>query len=484
MGMGITQERFTEEDHSRFKERLRRSLTLLRDVLCREGFGAGPTTVGAELEMFLINAQGRAVLDNSAVKARSKDARVCLELNRYNLEGNAQPQPLKGKPFTALTQELKEIVGHVASAAKESDARVVVIGILPTLVLEELGREAISNTPRYRALSSGIFQARNEAPLRVRIDGDDPLELDWDEVSLQGANASFQVHLRVKPDDFARVYNAAQLATGPALALCGNSPLFLGHRLWEETRIALFKQATDDRGDLSHAAWRPMARASFGNGWVRQGALELFEESVALHAPLLPVCFDEPAENMAELRLHHGTVWTWNRAVYDPDGGGHLRIEYRPLPGGPSYVDMAANAALLIGLTLGLAEDSDALLAAMPFAYAERNFYQAAKRGLDAELLWPSRSSPSPRPQKAPALLAKLLPLVGRGLKRGGVDNAEIDQLVGLLTDRLASGQTGARWQRHQVEVHGGARSPDARRKMLELYLERSASGEPVHRWR
>ena len=122
-------------------------------------------------------------------------------------------------------------------------------------------------------------------------------------------------------------------------------------------------------------------------GWVREGAVELFEESVRLHAPLLPVLGTEDSRrtllsggvpSLAELRLHHGTVWRWNRAVYDPDGGGHLRIEYRALPAGPTVIDMLASAAFLLGTTLGLAPEVDRLLPAYPFELARHAFHHAA----------------------------------------------------------------------------------------------------------
>jgi hypothetical protein len=57
------------------------------------------------------------------------------------------------------------------------------------------------------------------------------------------------------------------------LAVSGNSPTFLGHRLWEETRIALFKQSVGDRPGLRH---RP-PRTALGTGWLRGGARELFK---------------------------------------------------------------------------------------------------------------------------------------------------------------------------------------------------------------
>jgi hypothetical protein len=364
------------------------------------------------------------------------------------------------------------------------------IGILPTLREADLQSSSMTDMCRFRALSAGIRRLRDR-PFEVAIDGDDPLSLSCDDVTLEGANTSFQVHLRVAPADFARVYNAVQIATAPVLAVAGNSPLFLGHRLWEETRIALFRQAVDDRGDPD-AEWRP-ARVSFGHGWVRRGAYELFAETVAHHPPLLPVMSDEDpmacvarggVPTLAELRLHHGTVWRWNRAVYDPAGEGHLRIELRALPAGPSIVDMLANAAFLVALTLRLARDADRLTVGLTFGQARRNFYAAARAGLDAELLWPSDDPPSPRPVRASELVRRLLPLAHEGLAAAGVDDAESTRLLAIIAARANARMTGSRWQRRVLElVAPGRDEGGACAAMRERYLAGAASGAPVHCW-
>jgi hypothetical protein len=65
------------------------------------------------------------------------------------------------------------------------------------------------------------------------------------------------------------------------LAVSANSPTFLGHRLWQETRIAVFKHSVDDR--QGNGLRRQSARTALGTGWLRGGPLELFTESVRLH---------------------------------------------------------------------------------------------------------------------------------------------------------------------------------------------------------
>jgi len=106
MGTEIDQDEFDERDYLRFAERLNECLSALGQLLERPGFGAGPATIGAELELFLIDGAARPLPHNQAIRAAAADPRVSLELNRFNLELNASPTPLAGQPFAALGGEL------------------------------------------------------------------------------------------------------------------------------------------------------------------------------------------------------------------------------------------------------------------------------------------------------------------------------------------------------------------------------------------
>ncbi len=492
MGLAIQREAFSPEDYRRFSQRLGENLQALRALLQRPGFGEGPPTIGAELEMFLVDGAGFPLPINREVLGQTVDPRVTLEIDRFNLECNLRPAPLAGRPFSFLRAEFEDTLGEVRRAAATQGAQVVVTGILPTLREADLGSGALTGMPRFRALSAAI-RRRRDAPFRVAISGEDSLTLAWDDVTLEGANTSLQYHLRVAPADFARMYNAAQLATAPVLAVAANSPIFLGRRLWDETRVALFRQAVDDRGEPHEGEFMPHARVSFGHGWAREGALELFSEAVSLHPPLLPVVGPEaPLERVGrgelpgldELRLHQSTVWSWNRAIYDPKSGGHLRIEFRALPAGPSIVDMVANGAFLFGLSLGLAERMEALLPAMPFVHARGNFIRAARQGLDAVLLWPSERTPSPQPVPATELVRRLLPVARRGLVEAGVEEGEAEGLLGVIEARVAARRTGARWQREVLErLERRMPRADALAALLERYRRHAESGAPVHAW-
>ena len=492
MGEEIATERFEAADYARFAQRLRREIAAFGELVRLPGFGAGPPSLGAELELSLVDADWRPAPVNGEVLGALPEDGFALELDRFNVECDSGAAPVAGRPFARIGADLRRRLEQVAAASAAHGARPVIVGILPTLAREDLGPDALSDSPRFRALASALRRLRDD-PFHVRISGAEPLDIRWEDVTLEGAATAFHLHLRVPPERFAATFNAAQAASAVALAAAGNSPLLLGHLLWEETRVPLFHQAVDDRAEAT-AAWRP-SRASFGHGWVQSGAAELFAQSAALHAPILPILSDgqdDPVEavrrgevpRLSAMRLHQGTVWSWSRPVFAPEPDPHLRIELRALPSGPTVTDMMATAALLVGLTLALAEDAGHLTTALPFDLARRNFYAASRVGLGATLLWPSREPPSPRPHAAPDLVTALLPLALRGLTGASVDEAEAEELLAIVGERARSGMTGAAWQRRslaRLELEAGR--PEALRALLEAYQERAEAGAPVHLW-
>jgi hypothetical protein len=137
-----------------------------------------------------------------------------------------------------------------------------------------------------------------------------------------------------------------------------------------------------------------------------------------------------------------------------------------------------------VGLTLGLAPDARRLVTALTFGQARRNFYEAARRGLDAELLWPAHAPPSPRPVRAATLVPELLPVARGALLAAGVDAAEVDALLEVIAIRVTRGRTGARWQRRTLaDLERRVARETGLRELVRRYLEHAASGRPVHEW-
>ena len=491
MGIEINKTSFSDSDYQDFKGKLEQNLSALQQLLAQPGFGCGPRSLGAELEVYIVDSDGNPMYANREVLAAADDAQLTLELNRYNLEYNLTPHAIADTPFVATEREILARLGHIRGVAAGLGGRIVPIGILPTLRQSDFGAHCITDRKRYHALVSQLILRRG-GEFKIDINGEDPLQLDMADITLEGANTSFQVHYRVNPGDYADTFNAIQLMTPLAVAIGANSPTLFGRNLWHETRIPLFKQSIDTR-HVDRYGWNEPARVNFGQGWVRRGAAELFREVVRIYPPLLPLCAARsPAQEMAEgkapslaeLRLHQSTVWLWNRPVYDDADGGHLRIEMRSLPAGPTPIDMVANAAFLIGLAEGVRPRIGEILPAMPFSIAEYNFYRAAQYGLDARLVWPEPGQSGYTEQPVCSIIEKMLPVARQGLDAMGISAVESASYLGVIARRLERRQTGAIWQRAMLASLKRKMPLDAAlHTLLEVFMRYSTENLPVAEW-
>jgi len=365
----------------------------------------------------------------------------------------------------------------------------MLVGILPTVGAQHLTGDALSPDPRYKLLNDQIFAARGE-DLEIDITGVERLHATADTIAPEAACTSVQLHQLVDPDEFSRHWNAAQAIAGVQLAVGANSPFFFGKELWRETRIALFEQSTDTRPEeLKAQGVRP--RVWFGERWVTS-IFDLFEENVRYFPALLPVCDNEdPVEVLArgdapkleELKLHNGTIYRWNRPVYDVvRGRPHVRVENRVLPAGPTVADILANAAFYYGLVRVLADEDRPIWSQMSFSAAEENFHAGARDGIEARVYWPGVG-------EAPAaelVLRKLLPLAHEGLDRWGIDPADRDRLLGIIERRCVTQTNGAAWMSrefHRLYDERELDRRDALREMTLRYREHMHSNVPVHEW-
>jgi gamma-glutamyl:cysteine ligase YbdK (ATP-grasp superfamily) len=486
MGIEINKTEFHDDDYSAFSLALEKNLSELQTLLADPGFGVGPATMGAELEMYIVDKRGLPMFANSELIEEAQDPQLTLELNRYNLEYNLTPYAMDDAAFRRTEEEIVSKLATLRALAARMGGRIVPIGILPTLKQSDFGFHSLSNRKRYHALVQQLIKRRGTS-FKIDIYGNEPLSLEMADITLEGANTSFQIHYRVAPEHYADMFNAIQLVTPLALAMGANSPTLFGHELWHETRVPLFKQSIDTR-HLDRYGWNAPPRVSFGHGWVRHGAQELFTEAVRLHSPLLPICSDPGAQpdvpTLAELRLHQSTVWPWNRPVYDDADGGHLRIEMRALPAGPTPLDMVANAAFLIGMAEGIRPRINELLPSLPFHMADYNFYRAAQYGLDAKLVWPDMDKNGCAEESVTTIVQRLLPIAREGLAAIGTSEAEISRYLGVIEGRLQAQQTGATWQLNRLLELRREMDPDeALHQLLEEFMAHSESNLAVARW-
>jgi len=490
MGEEVAAAAYTREQKQRYREKVHQDLEVFRKMLGQTSFDFEQPLTGMEIELNLVDDDLQPRMSNAEVLERIDDPRFQTELAKYNIELNVEPRSFPGDAAITLENDLRQSLNRADSLARELGAQIVQIGILPTVMPQHFETEWISANLRYAALNEALVSARGEQMfLEMAGPTGERIATYVDSIGPESAGTSVQLHLQVAPQQFAAHWNAAQALAALQLALGANSPYFFGKQLWHETRIELFRQATDTRPvELRNQGVRP--RVFFGERWITS-VFDLFEENVRYFPPLLPDISDEDpvatleaggAPLLPELRLHNGTVYRWNRPVYDvANHAPHLRVENRVLPAGPTVIDTMANSAFYYGLVRTLAEQDPPIWNSLRFAAAEENFYACAQRGLGARVYWPGFGV-------VPAdelVLRHLLPMAHEGLERWGVSAAVRDRYLGVVEARCTSGTNGATWQIaavQRLEDRGMDRNK-ALHRMLEQYILAMHSNEPVHTW-
>ncbi len=424
MGEEVAAQEFSRADRTRHREKVRRCLDVFARMLREEAFETDDPMTGLEIELNLVDDVGDPSLKNADVLAEIADPDFQTELGQFNVEINVPPRVLRDGGLTAYEENLRASLNDAESKAAKVGAHMVMIGILPTLAEGHMSPSSLSSNPRYQLLSDQILAARGE-DITIDIRGVERLETTADSIVPEAACTSTQLHVQTSPDDFPAYWNASQAIAAIQLAVGANSPYLLGKELWRETRIPLFEQATDTRSEeLKAQGVRP--RVWFGERWITS-IFDLFEENVRYFPALLPVTEDEdPLEvlenggvpGLHELRLHNGTIYRWNRPIYDiANGVPHLRVENRLLAAGPTVIDTMANAAFYFGLVRALAEAERPLWSQMSFSAAEENFQTAARQGIEAQVYWPGVG----QVRATELVLRRLLPLAYQGLAAWGV---------------------------------------------------------------
>jgi CBS domain-containing protein len=481
---------FEGDARRRFMRAVLADLRALEEMLEAGSIERGVTRIGAEQELFLVDRTYHPAPGALKMLEKIGDPHFTTELGLFNLEANADPQPLAGKGLAQMEAQLEELFGKAKKAAGELSMHAVLAGILPTIGKADLGMHMMVPNPRYHSLSQAMSTARGGA-FDFSIKGIDDLVVKHDSVMVEACNASFQVHLQIaQPERFAHEYNLAQLLLAPVLAAGTNSPVLFGRRLWAETRIALFEQACDIRSPGHHLR-DSVPRVSFGSQWLKGSIADIYRENVTRFRALLGAETDEHPDEVLRkggvpelkaLRLHNGTIYRWNRPCYgiSENGKPHLRIELRVLPSGPTVADEVANAALWLGLMSELSATVEDVPERIAFEDARVNLYSAARDGLSARFTWLDGKETLAQP----LLLEQLLPLAKKGLDRAGANPEDSARYLGILERRISTGRTGSRWMLQSIAEMKGKGSAGARLNALTAaMIARQRTDRVVSDW-
>lgn len=476
-----------------FMRHLLRDIQALEHMLDNDMFEKNVSRIGAEQEFFLVNQNMRPASIAVELMEQLQSSYFTEELALFNLEANLDPQEFDRSSLRRIEEQLVELSGQLKTQASKLGAHVLQTGILPTIKKSDLNLDNITPKPRYRMLNDVLCGMRGEEN-RLNIKGLDELMFTHDNVLIEACNTSFQLHFQVSPEKFAMYYNIAQAITGPLMALSANSPLLMGRRLWHESRIALFQQAIDTRSaNKSNRELEP--RVWFGNSWVKESVLELYQEDIARFRVLFAQEIeDDPFDaldsgNIPKLQalcLHNGTVYRWNRACYgitkSPDGDKpHLRIENRILPAGPTPIDTMANAAFYLGCLCGYADELGDISQHLDFSDAKNNFNNAAMRSMECHMVWFGGK----KHRFEDLMVEELIPLARRGLVNRGIDPKDVTRYLDLVEERVKKHQNGATWmlKNYNFILDQGFKSDNASTLLTASMLNRQASGLPVHEW-
>ncbi len=470
MGNEICKDHFEPDDYIRFQQKLDQEMGFVRQLFADNKFDNETRKLGYELELCLVDKSGvPSSCNNKNILQKTYNPLFTVELATFNLEINGNAFSISKAVFSEIQQDLTSLYQQVEKTASSFNCEPVLFGVLPSLQLDHLDHNVyMSDMYRYRLLDQRLMEMR-QRPVQLEIKGEDHLYIEKSDVMLEALGTSLQVHYQFPVEEAVDSYHAALWSSMAAVAVSANSPLVLQKKCWQESRIAIFKQAVDTRNPQEvHDLIIPRVHLSKGyiNSW-----LELFEDN-DYYSPILPEVIDSNVEELHHFNLHNGTIWRWVRPILGlgVNGSYHLRLELRVIPSGPTLVDTMANMVFHVGLTEGLklhAED----LTNMPFAGLEQDFYQVARLGLKANVSWCNGKMDNIQN----LLLKYIIPLAYQGLEKLQIDSPE--SWLNIIEQRVKTGQTGAQW----ISQHWNKYQDE--KALVRSYLHHAKQNIPVHSW-
>jgi CBS domain-containing protein len=474
------------ESRKKYLRHLLHDVEAIDQMIREDLIEKGKRRIGAEQEFCIVDKYFKPSSNAPDILQKIDNPHFTSELARYNLEINLDPFELKGDCFKKMESQLKKLMRLADKVVSESNEKIILTGILPSIDYRAVQMNYLTPKPRYEALSKILSDLRG-GDFELNITGVDELILTHNNILFEACNTSFQCHYQTEPKNFADMYNWAQLISGPVLSICANSPLLIGKQLWAETRIPLFQQSIDTRGKGYHLRERQQ-RVTFGNRWINS-VTDVYKNDIARHTILFMTEIEKDSlEDLKEgnipsldaLSLHNGTVYKWNRPCYGVSKGiPHLRIENRYIPAGPTIEDEMANLTFWAGLMSNLPKNCKNIWCETSFDDAKENFYKAAMWGIQSGMIWNGKMMPAKE-----LILEKLLPRAEEGLRKLNVNEKDIKQNLSVIENRADRYGTGSRWL---INSYRRLRSKydrdEASVALTAIMYNRRLSDKPVHEW-
>ncbi|HMB97905.1 MAG TPA: CBS domain-containing protein [Balneolaceae bacterium] len=474
------------ESRKKYLKHLLHDVEAIDQMIREDMIEKGKRRIGAEQEFCIVDKYFKPSRNAPEILQKIDNPQFTSELARYNLEINLDPFELKGNCFKKMESQLRSLLKLADKAVSDSDEKIILTGILPSIDYRAVQINYLTPKPRYEALSRILSELRG-GDFELNITGVDELILTHNNILFEACNTSFQCHYQVEPKDFADMYNWAQLISGPVLSICANSPLLIGKQLWAETRIPLFQQSIDTRGKGYHLRERQQ-RVTFGNRWIKS-VTDVYKNDIARHTILFMTEIEKDSledlkdgniPSLDALSLHNGTLYKWNRPCYGVSGGiPHLRIENRYIPSGPTVEDEMANLTFWAGLMSNMPKNCKDIWCDTSFDDAKENFYKAAMWGIQSGMIWNGKLMPA-----RDLILDLLLPRAEEGLKRLEVNDKDIKRNLSIIEERAGNYGTGSRWLiKSYRKLREKYDRDEASVALTAIMYNRRLSDKPVHKW-
>jgi len=307
MGDEIATTGFHAEDFSLFARRLAEETEFARAMFADRRFSRAGFSLGFEIEAWIVDHNSFPRRSISAARSAGQSAgrsrAFAIQCRTEQRTAGAWRRCARPRGRGAVAA-----LEPVQRRRPRARANMVMIGTLPTIRDEDLTLANISPLNRYYALNKEVLRRRRGRPLRVDIEGRDHLVCEHRDVMLEAATTSFQFICRFRP--ISPQSTTTPRSRPPAVARrCGNSPLLFAGACGRRRAFRCSNRRWTCRASISAPA------VSMGTGYLERSCLEIFEENLRDHPPLLPISFEDAPESLHHLRLHNGTIWRWNRPL-------------------------------------------------------------------------------------------------------------------------------------------------------------------------
>lgn len=456
-----------EESIEEFNKRVWSQVEDLKELVGSKRYLNKEFSIGLELETYVLNEND---LINPIPSSLFNNDFFSPEIGVQNIEINTRPNQINLSGF--LDQK-----NHLLSKFEKSNDLMSEYG--SELVLDSLSTnykdaleffssvkeidglvfaENMSKIPRYHAIDNAVLEKRNNE-IEFKVPG---IKRVFPSLLFESLTTSLQVHLQIPAvEDFTDYYNMAIKTLPPLLALSTNSPLLppsfyengLPENIFHENRIPIFEQCIHPY-DTSYEEKKVRFPKEIDK------IIDLVKE--VAEDETYSACLKEwvetdssPQRDFWEWDYKLREFWRWIRPVIGGEdiknccSEHSLRIEYRPLPTQPTIKENLSLQMITAGLIHGLVIKDHPVIE-LDWGQSKKDFYEAMKNGLNAELNWITKDREDTTDKDI--VFNEIFDFAKTGLRDFGIKQKLVEEFISPIKERWKKEFTPSTWKIERVK--------------------------------